>query len=203
MMSRLCYQQEFPPTRTINFEEIDPLPEQDKFALIKNGDPLYTNYLQAIDRYTIDVFTANIFSALHSKQNDFDMNKLFNLFKAASRSNISLLDPDELDVVNDLWDYKIRNKKEIIPFLIEHIEIVPILQEARTIIKNYFNKSSLVLEVVTDPEEEKDSRILFIYIQTNLSPNDALSKLEKLDEDWWLDVSKEIGELMCLHVEYL
>jgi len=43
---------------------------------------------------------------------------------------------------------------------------------------------------------------LVIFVHTSLSPDDAFSMLELLDEEWWLDASADMNEKICIHVEF-
>jgi len=200
-MSRQCsIKQEPISTESIDLDEVAPFPEEKNFALLRNGTPIYVNYLQAVNRLFVDVQTADVFSALKSKQkNIFDYS---NLISPHSISPLLFNNIQELLFLIDQLDFDLRNKQEIIYFLLEHPELFSVTKEAQQKIRNYFPYSPLILEVVTDPEE-KESQILFIYIQTTLSVTEALSRLNQLDEAWWLDVSKEIGEFMCINLEYL
>ena len=97
--------------------------------------------------------------------------------------------------------YNIRRESEVFEFLEDKPSLIPLVVEAHERIRDYFGSSTeLVLEVITDPEATEDYELV-IFVRTNLSPDDAFSKLEQLDEEWWLDASSEIREKLCIHME--
>jgi hypothetical protein len=103
--------------------------------------------------------------------------------------------------LNDLSKiYTFRRPSEVVDFLNNNRSLVPFLAEAYDRIIQYFPAATLILEVVTDPED--DHKELVIFIQTTLSPKDAFATLDDLDRTWWLDASLGIGEYICIHVEF-
>ncbi|MCI0692184.1 hypothetical protein L0337_09300 [candidate division KSB1 bacterium] len=69
-------------------------------------------------------------------------------------------------------------------------------------IGNYFGpQPEVVLEVVADPEAD-DDRELFTFIRTSLPPQEALEKLDQLDENWWLDAGDQADGKLCIHLEF-
>jgi len=98
--------------------------------------------------------------------------------------------------------YNIRRESEVFEFLEDKPSLIPLIVEAHERIRDYFGSSTeLVLEVITDPEATEDYELV-IFVRTNLSPDDTFSKLEQLDEEWWLDASSEMREKICIHVEF-
>ena len=61
----------------------------------------------------------------------------------------------------------------------------------------------LVLEVVTDPEADDPEPELFALIETRLNPEEAAHRLDRLDEDWWLDHSPPGPGVLVLDVEFV
>lgn len=99
--------------------------------------------------------------------------------------------------------YIFRRPEEVSEFLEAHPFLVPLLEEARGQIAQYFGPSSeVVLEVVTDPEAEND-RELFALVQTTLSADEALPGLDRLDQEWWLDASDQAHCLLNIDVEFV
>jgi hypothetical protein len=98
--------------------------------------------------------------------------------------------------------YNIRRESEVFKFLEDKPSLIPLIVEAHKRIRDYFGSSTeLVLEVITDPEATEDYELV-IFVRTNLSPDDAFSMLEQLDEEWWLDASSEMREKICIHMEF-
>jgi len=99
--------------------------------------------------------------------------------------------------------YVFRDRGEVIGFLESHAFLVSLLLEAYSKIRSYFPEyPQVILEVVTDPEVPDDNQLV-ASIKTNLSPNEALEKLDSFDSEWWLrSMDRARGEL-CISVEFL
>jgi hypothetical protein len=92
----------------------------------------------------------------------------------------------------------INPELEIINFIIEH-NLLAFLLEARWEIRRVFG-NDIVLEIELDPDPEEDFEGLFIIIRTSLSPEDSLDLLDRLDEEWWLDVDDNISNILEIMV---
>jgi len=98
--------------------------------------------------------------------------------------------------------YIFRKPEEVSQFLKANPFLVPLLLEAHGQIENYFGPHPTVaLEVITDPEA-MDDRELFAFICTSLPPDEALVRLDRLDEEWWLDAMDRAEGKFCIHVEF-
>lgn len=103
-------------------------------------------------------------------------------------------------MVEPLYDF--RRPREVSTFLQAHPFLLPLLVEAHRKIAEYFDPSAKsILEVITDPESE-DGRELFVLVPTHDTPEEALSRLERLDQEWWLDVLPQTLGKMTIDVEY-
>jgi len=98
--------------------------------------------------------------------------------------------------------YIFRRKAEVIAFLQSYQFLVPLLLEVYANVSEYFGPSpEVVLEVVSDPEAEY--RELFALVRTNLSPTEALARLKRFDQEWWLDTSDRAQCMLNVDVEYI
>jgi len=89
----------------------------------------------------------------------------------------------------------------VLDFLKKHENLASFLiEEAYNKIREHFPTGELVLDVLTDPETNE--KTLVAFIRTDLNPEEALSKLEKLDEDWWLSAASR-AEKLCIHLEFV
>lgn len=97
--------------------------------------------------------------------------------------------------------YKFRNRDAVRAFLMEDPSATRLLSEAYGRIRKYFPDSEIFMEVVTDPDFlcEKE---LVVSIVTDLSPREAIKRLDAFDEDWWLDASDRSRASICIKVEY-
>jgi hypothetical protein len=98
--------------------------------------------------------------------------------------------------------YAFRRPEEVSQFLKAHPFLVSLAIEAHDKIGDYFGlQTTVILEVVTDPEAIGD-RELFAFIQTSLTSQEALDRLDRLDQEWWLDAADRSEGKLCFHVEY-
>ena len=78
--------------------------------------------------------------------------------------------------------------------------LVPLLIEAAEQIGQYFTQPELVLEVVEGLSIEEQG--LAVSINTDLAPEEAMARLERFDEEWWLDVQDQTEGRLCIDVEF-
>ena len=114
------------------------------------------------------------------------------------------------DVIEETFNYlkekncEIRNEIEIRNFLLDHQEIIPYLWGALIKIFEYFgDDQKTALELVFDPEIEKDEGELFLDIITNFEPEEALTQLDKIDEEWFIPTVSQKGLKFNLNLEFI
>ncbi len=114
-----------------------------------------------------------------------------------------ILAPSEerIELLAELYQFK--DYVAVATFLRESPFLAGLLLEAYERIKGHFGSDTQVaLEVLTDPEVE-NSRELFALVRTRLSPDEALSRLNRLDEEWWLEASFQACCRLNIDVEYI
>lgn len=95
--------------------------------------------------------------------------------------------------------YIFKNTEEIVAFIGTHVFLLDILFRIPKWIESLFGNSVKIhLELHKDPEENFEG--LFIIIKTNLSPEESLNLLDRLDEEWWLDVDNDISNILEIMV---
>ena len=100
-------------------------------------------------------------------------------------------------------NYILKDYSGVSEFLETYPFLVPLLTEVFIKIQHYFEPYPQVfLDVIKDPEFPGDVR-LAVFIRTNLSPEDALSKLDRLDQDWWLEAMSEAHGKLYIHLEFI
>ncbi|PKO20971.1 MAG: hypothetical protein CVU38_17310 [Chloroflexi bacterium HGW-Chloroflexi-1] len=85
--------------------------------------------------------------------------------------------------------YAVENADEVRRFLRVYPDAPDVLLEARPYIEKIFGPTTqVVLEVTFDPDSEshRDSVELFGNIQTSLSVEEALERLNQFDSEWFL-----------------
>jgi hypothetical protein len=107
---------------------------------------------------------------------------------ATAMSNSALLSAEEIRQLEK--DYQIKDLPEVLEFIAQHPELVPVLQEAPAQIGVYFPDQGLSLEVDYDPEI-RDMVYLVISILTAGESKEVLSQLRRLDFEWLLSQSVE------------
>lgn len=144
----------------------------------------------------LDLFNIVWANILSSSKNELTLNTLI----SSAISKIFTTFNKELPSEGLRSKYTIRSPK-VLDFLKERETLASFLiEDAYSKIREYFPTEELVLDVLTDPETNE--KILIAFIRTDLSPEDALSKLEKLDEDWWLSAASRV-EKLCIHLEFV
>jgi hypothetical protein len=99
--------------------------------------------------------------------------------------------------------YAIPNIFEVNDFLSKHPDLASLVLDAHHTIKEYFLESKLSLEVVCDAEFPGWSKLV-VFIETNLDAEEALDKLNSLDDDWWIAASMEnpFGSKLSIELKF-
>lgn len=108
-----------------------------------------------------------------------------------------LLIPDKASSLYQLYRF-VNRELEIMNFTKEYNLLALLLQAQWEIRRVFGNDIALELELHHDPEE--DFAALFITIKTNLSPEDSLNLLDRLDEEWWLYIDDDISNMLEIMV---
>ncbi len=91
--------------------------------------------------------------------------------------------------------YTFHDAATVSSFLSAHSHLIEILFEAYPHLLEHFGPDlKVMLKVVGDPEAEDVER-LFAYLLTSLPPEEALIRLDSLDEEWFLDQAERVGAL--------
>jgi hypothetical protein len=99
--------------------------------------------------------------------------------------------------------YQFKDYAVVRAFLNSNAFLILLLREAHNKIKSHFGfDTEIGLEVFTDPESD-DGQKLFALIFTALPVDEALERLERLDQEWWLDAITRAKERLNLDVEYI
>lgn len=97
----------------------------------------------------------------------------------------------------------LRDGMAVRRFLYSHQELVDVLLEAHAYLEGLFGPDPLVtLEVVNDPEVEGVDE-LFAYIFTSLSVDEALVRLKRLDNEWFLDQLDRVGDWFDFNLRFV
>jgi len=99
--------------------------------------------------------------------------------------------------------YSFRDMPPVRRFLRAHPQLTEVLLEAHAHLQKCFGPDPQVaLEVVSDPEAEGPDE-LFAYILTSLPADEALARLDRLDEEWFLDQLDRVGTFFNFNLEFV
>lgn len=87
-------------------------------------------------------------------------------------------------------------------FLDKHKDIANLILEAYTKIQDFFTSEILLLELISDISVEGGEE-LFVYIQTHLSVEEAVEKMNDFDEQWFLDQLNRTKGLFNFNLRFL
>lgn len=109
---------------------------------------------------------------------------------------------------NDHWQnrlaerFRLREPDDVLCYLSDNPFLVPLVLEARDKAHEYFSeRPPLVLHLAEYPDD--GSRELFLLIQTAQPPAAALAKLDRFDQEWWLDALERAEGKLNVKLEYL
>lgn len=98
--------------------------------------------------------------------------------------------------------YELRNASEVHAYVNKHPQLLEFLLESYQQLRRYFgSESSFGLEVVHDPEINRPNDFLFVYIRTSLDVDEAMGRLDRFDDDWYLDQIDSFGALVNFNLE--
>lgn len=90
--------------------------------------------------------------------------------------------------------------RQVEDYLYRHPYLEPLLIELLGKVQAIFQPDDPVrLRVVADSESGANQ--LYALVSTSLSPNEASGRLDRLDEQWWLDASERAQGRLTVDVE--
>ena len=102
--------------------------------------------------------------------------------------------------LQELYEY--RNSDAVVRYLQSHPQLINFLQESHYyLLKHFESTSKFALEVIHDPEAQHQQ--LIVYINTPMSVDEALNRLDKLDTEWFLDHINSVGHLINFNLEII
>lgn len=97
--------------------------------------------------------------------------------------------------------YSFRDAMAVQRFLQMHPHVVRVLLDAYPYLLKHFGPDpQVVLEVISDREAESWDQ-LFAYVCTPLPVNEALARLDRLDQEWFLDQLDRVEDLFNFNLE--
>lgn len=99
--------------------------------------------------------------------------------------------------INEL--FTIRNQSEVLDFLEKNPDMIPVLRESYDKVKEYFPQSNLTLDLMADSDWPHKSHLI-IWIKSNSDINEALSTLERMDEEWTYNLPDNVVSSLTLEL---
>jgi len=132
--------------------------------------------------------------ALRTKDKKFDFNQV------VPEDIETFFKERKLTTLSKLYIFSDGNSKtKAVQFIKDHPFLLNTLFEAPKHIFSIFGRKVLLyLELHRDPEEDFEG--FFIIIKTNLSPEESLNLLDRLDEEAWLDVDDSTSNILEIMV---
>lgn len=98
--------------------------------------------------------------------------------------------------------YKFRDAPAVEEFVRKNENLTELLEEAHKKIGEYFGIDvSLELDVLRESDAKSSGR-LFVLILTTLRPKEAVSRLDELDRDWWLNALPAAKGKVTIDIDY-
>jgi hypothetical protein len=99
--------------------------------------------------------------------------------------------------------YEIENPADVDAYVAEHPTVASVLAEAPAEIAAAFEEDPrLILRYALDPEDEPATDYLVVDVMTMRDSADAHDRLNRFDEDWWLDASLPVARAGAVVVIY-
>ena len=110
--------------------------------------------------------------------------------------------PGKIDELAEVFEF--RDEPVVRAFLEANADLLPLLEAIPDRIATYFPRHErLILEVFEDPENEVAPPELIALIPGRYEPGEALTCLDEMSRDWWLDAFRSAGGRINIDVEYL
>jgi hypothetical protein len=94
--------------------------------------------------------------------------------------------------------YTFRSSVSVETFLGTHPFLAKMLIDLHGQLEHFFPESSLVLDISADPEAE----YLVVYVVTDSTAPEAIERLERFDDGYWLDHHHQAQGKLIVNVEF-
>lgn len=101
--------------------------------------------------------------------------------------------------------YDFENSSAMAEFLEEHLELVPYLTGSVPHIEKHFPGANRRLSVEFDEDDEPGAESVDrLYILVDAAPflKTAQERMDRLDEEWGLDLCEDTNELVVIDLDY-
>ena len=116
--------------------------------------------------------------------------------------SLSIKGGDTLEQIKKKYSIPESDLSDVEKFLDKHKDLANLLLDACTKIRDFFTSETLLLELISDTSIEGGEE-LFVYIQTYLSVEEAVEKINDFDEQWFLDQLSRTKGLFNFNLRFL
>jgi hypothetical protein len=121
------------------------------------------------------------------------------LIADTATDNLIMMDMSDLGFIMASLSgiYRMEGEKKILDFLENRKDSIHMLFDIHKRLQKYFPNSPISMKALQND--------LIISIGTTFNPDEAIDRLDRFDDDWWLDRSSALdsGTSICIRVEYL
>src|SRR5688572_20346740 len=100
-------------------------------------------------------------------------------------------------------EFQVSDEDEILAFLERHPTVAPLLFDIRNNIRRFFGEDPVRLDMFHDPEWPQDDPDLVVNIQTRYASHQALDRIRRFDNEWWLGKYKDIDAPLLVTFEHV
>ncbi len=98
---------------------------------------------------------------------------------------------------------EVKDKEQTEKFFLKYPQTINALRQAPNKIFEYFGKSKIKLEIVTEPEETGDEMELFLKIRTKLDIKEARERMNKIKKEWLFPLTDKGILSLVLRLEFM
>ena len=102
--------------------------------------------------------------------------------------------------------YDFEDRTAVEEFVLVHPDLLPYLEQCPAEVEKCFPNADLTLVVELDEDEDNpgaSGEKLFVLISVDeATHSDAFARLDKLDENWAIDVCESTNELLVIDLKY-
>lgn len=92
---------------------------------------------------------------------------------------------------------------DVLAFLQDHVSLPEIVYMAAKVLRQEFGEDvRLKLEVTRHPDSGEKELFALVQMPANVSPEEALMKLHRFDENWFLDIQEIVNGLFNVDVVF-
>ena len=183
-------------TEHLFFEFIEPLLDASSAVPI-HTEKVYSFLLKNLQHVQPQQSSYSFFDSIASTIHDDD-NSLTNSLASSSIATIKSLEEDDLSILHDIYIFDYAGEEEV--FIHNNYHLVPFLKNAITPIMLICG-NDIDVKLHYSRDDEEDFETLFIIIKTSLAADYNISLLDRIDNEWWLNVDYDVRKFLSIDID--